>query len=114
MDNNESPPMDDELLRIAKISDQSCSIHSILRDKYYRMSVLFDVIVMLITVWLISLSFVDEPFSLKITPFQVTSKIRIGMLAIIAFVLTLIPLLLRWREKCDLHSRTVEQYYSVK
>lgn len=114
MDKNESMTMDEEILRIAKISDQGCSIHSALRDKYYRLSALFDVIVMLITVWLISLSFVDESFSLEITPFQIKPKIWTGMLAMVAFVLTLGPLLLRWREKCDLHGKAVEQYYSIK
>jgi hypothetical protein len=104
----------DELERVRRVSDQLCSAHAALRDKYGRLALILDLVVLALSVWLIALAFIDPLLDLALTPFGLEPRLWIGFLAIGTFLLTLVQFKTNWKGRSDAHQRTSELYADVK
>lgn len=104
----------DEILRIKRVSDQLCSGHSALRDKFNSIALFLDIAILSISAWLVSLSFASDELAAALTPFDFSPKIWIGCLAVFALVLSIIQLKTNWKSKADSHARSNEVYADTK
>ena len=104
----------DELERIRRVSDQLCSSHAVLRDKYARRAMAIDIIVLAFATWLVALAFVDPALNVRLTPFGINDRLWVGSLAVATFFLTLVQFKTDWKGRSDSHKRTSEIYAEVK
>lgn len=103
-----------EVTRIRGVSDMLCTGHAVLRDKFSRRALILDSVILGVTCWLVALAFADPEINLKLTPFHLSPSLWLGLLAVIAFLLTLIQLKVDWKSIADSHSKTLELYSEVK
>ena len=72
----------DELERVRRVSDQLCSAHAGLRDKYGQRALILDLVVLTLSTWLVAIAFVDPLLNLTLTPFGWDARLWSGALAI--------------------------------
>lgn len=111
---NQTPGSVEEITRIKRVSDTLCSSHANLRDRYARLGLIFDVIVLGLSTWLVALSFVDPRVNTRLTPFGIEPQIWVGVLGAATFLLTLMQSLVNWKGRSDAHKRTLDLYAEVK
>lgn len=90
-----------DLLRTIRVSDQSCTGYAILRDRYRQWSLLLDLAILLLSLWLNAMVWVQPSIAEKLTPFGMRQDIWLGLLAISAFALSLLQILVNWKEKAN-------------
>src|SRR5580692_10714944 len=100
----------EEVERIRRVSDQLCTAHAALRDRFKRRALCLDVIVLLSSAWLTALAFVDPRFDKWLIPFGIDSQLWIGMFGVTVFFLALIQLKVDWRGKVEAHSGSFHMY----
>lgn len=103
-----------ELERVRRVSDTLCSGHAFLRDRFSRMALALDLLILSLSAWLVALAFVDPDLGLQLTPPGFSPPLWTGMLAIGTFILTLVQLKTDWKGRSDAHKRTCEVYAEVK
>ena len=103
-----------ELRRGKRVADQSCSAHARLRDRYSLLSTLLDIVVLVASAWVASLSLVDPAFAVRLTPPGLPPAFSIGLLGIAAFIATLIQLKLDLKGRSDAHKRAFEAQTEIK
>jgi hypothetical protein len=104
----------DELQRIRRVSDQLCSAHAGLRDKFAQRALILDLLILAASVWLVALAFVDPVLNLALTPFHLDARLWVGALAVGTFLGTLVQLKTDWKGRSDSHKRTAQLYAEVK
>jgi len=100
--------------RAHRISDLLCSAHSAQRDRFRSRALLLDLLILATTTWLTAMVFVDSKIGVRLTPFTWDKELWIGILAILAFFLSLIQMKLDWKAIAEAHARAVRLYFSVK
>ena len=103
-----------EIRRVKRVADQSCSAHARLRDRFAFRATMLDVVVLAASAWTLSLAFVDPALAPKLTPFQLTSTLWIGLLSVATFVVTLVQLKLDLKGRSDSHKRACEAQAELK
>ena len=103
-----------ELARVRRVSDMLCSAHSGLRDRFQRRALLLDLLRLGIALWLVALVFVAPQIKIQLTPFDLNERIWFGLLGVATFMLTLIELKVKWKERANAHKRTATLYAEVK
>lgn len=103
-----------EVERIRRVSDQLCTAHAALRDKYARRNLAFDVIILLCSAWLTAVAFVDPKFSPWLTPFGLDPQLWTGVFGVAIFGLTLVQSRTDWRGRSESHDRSFASYVEVK
>jgi len=106
--------MRDELERIRRVSDTSCTGHAGLRDRYTRRALVLDICVLGLSTWLVALAFVEPSINVRLTPFGWDSRIWIGLLSTATFFLTVLQIKTDWKARADAHKHTFEIYSEVK
>jgi hypothetical protein len=104
----------DEVQRVRSVSDMLCTAHAALRDKFFRLALLLDISLLVLSTWIAALAFVTSPLSEKLTPFRIDPQLWIGFLSLGAFALTLIGMKTDWRGRSDAHKRSFSGYAEVK
>jgi|GEM_PF-2562280 len=104
----------DELTRVRRVADQSCSAHARLRDRYKSLATVLDTVVLCASAWVTALALVDPAFALRLTPAGMPSTLWIGLLSIAVFVATLVQLRLDLKGKADAHRRAFEAQSEIK
>lgn len=102
------------LKNIKRVADQTCSAHSMLRDRYSAQAFGLDLIILSASAWTLALSFADPAIALKLTPFRVPPVIWTGLMGIAIFIATLAQLKLDLKGKSDGHRRACEAHADVK
>jgi hypothetical protein len=99
----------DELKRQKKVLNMMITMHSILRDRYKRYDLIANILLLVSAVMINTLVFAsDELFSfLSWNPSK--SKIAIGIFSSITFTLSIVYLLVNWKEKMKNHGEAVVQ-----
>src|SRR5690348_7196547 len=100
--------------KIRRTADLMCSMHSRLRDIYTRRALVLDVSILVLTLWLTSLAFVDPTLELKLTPLRIAPRLWTGLLAVLTFLLAVIQLRVDWKGLADSHGRAASSYGSLK
>lgn len=109
-----SLPSTAEIERIRRVSDQICTAHSGLRDRYARRALVLDLLILAASTWLVALSFVDSTLSARLTPGDVNPQMWIGILGVITFFLSILQLKTDWKSRADSHKRSADTYAAVK
>lgn len=101
-----------EIERQKRVLDMMITAHSILRDRYYRLSLVFDLTLLVLSVILNALVFVDTVFISQqagITADQ--QRIITGIASVAVFAISVILLQVNWKEKASGHERAAEQLF---
>lgn len=86
------------------------TMHSVLRDRYLRLSSIFENSLLVASVVLNSLVFIDSKLIFNKTHIDEGSqKIIIGISSILVFAISVILIQVKWKEKADGHSKAAEQ-----
>lgn len=104
----------DEVERIRRVSDQLCTAHAALRDRFRRRALILDIAILLASAWLTALAFTDPRFDKWLIPFGIDSKLWIGLFGVVVFFLTLIQFKVDWGGKAEAHTRSFNMYAEVK
>ena len=102
------------MARIRRVSDQICTGHAILRDRYARKALALDLIVLASSTWIVALAFVSPEFAARLTPFGWNSGLWLGTLSALTFFASLVQLKTDWKSRSDAHRRTLDLYAEVK
>lgn len=103
-----------ELERLRRIADQLCTAHSIERERFHCRAKALDIIVMLGSLYLVSMAFVDPVINNALTPLGLNPVIWIGMVAITVFGFSIIQLIVDWKGRADAHGRSLSMYAEAK
>lgn len=104
----------EELKRIRRIADQLCTAHSIERERFHRRAMLLDIIIMLGSLYLVSMVFIDPVINNTLTPLGLKPVIWTGTIAIFVFAFSIIQLMVDWKGLADAHGRSLSMYAEAK
>lgn len=103
-----------ELCRIKRVADMLCTGHAGLRDRYRRYSTALDLFIFGLSTWLLLFLFADPEIAAKLTPFHLTPRIWLGIIAFGTFCLSIVQIKVDWKAKSDAHKRSLLLYTEVK
>ncbi len=95
----------EEILRQKKALSMMITMHSVLRDRYIFRSKLGDIILFSSAAILNALVFVDYDFLQKFGLDKEFTQLLIGIFAIIIFILSVITLIVSWKEMSENHDK---------
>jgi len=104
----------EEVERIRRVSDQLCSAHADLRDRYLRRALLLDIAILLLSAWIVAMAFLDPAIAPYVTPPRIPAQLWIGLLSIATFGLTLVQFRTDWKSKSESHGKSFALYAEVK
>ena len=93
----------EDLDRTIRVSDQSCTAHAVLRDRYRWRSTCLDLVILLISACLVATVWIQPEIADKLTPFSLSREIWIGLLSLGAFCMSLVQLQVNWKERGNSH-----------
>lgn len=103
-----------EVKRMRRIADLLCTAHSIECERYGRYALALDILIMLVSLYLVSMLFVDPALNIRLTPFDWDPRVWTGGLATGVFGLSVIQLLVNWKGRSDAHDRSFKIYSEAK
>jgi hypothetical protein len=103
-----------ELTRICRVADMLCTGHASLRDRFARLALVLDLLILGASTWLVALAFVEPRLNVTLTPCGWDSQIWVGVLGTSVFFLTLVQMKTDWKGRSDAHQRTMDIYAEVK
>lgn len=104
----------EEVGRIKRVSDQLCSMHSILRDGYKFKSIWLNIFIMSSSLWTLLIAFVDPVVGTKFNPTTFNDSIFFGFASAAIFLLSILQLLFRYDDLAAAHHQAVLSYFDVK
>jgi len=104
----------DELQRMQRVTDQSITAHSILRDRYSRRALLIDIL-MLVASALVAVGTFTGGDTLQILARGYDHpKVILGLISVGVFVLSLIQFKVGWKERASAHAEATRALYQIK
>lgn len=91
--------------RAIRVGDQSCTGYAHLRDKYRRRAFWLDLLILLLSGWVVSMVFVQPRIAVELSPKGIPNDVWIGLLSILAFALSLVQLLVNWKGRAQLYQQ---------
>ncbi len=95
----------EEIIRQKNILNLMITMHSELRDRYIFRSKLADIILFSSAAILNALVFIDYNFLQKFGLNKEYTQLLIGILSIVIFILSVIMLIVRWKEMSESHDK---------
>ena len=102
-----------ELNRKERVVNMMITMHSILRDRFKRYSLIVEVLLMTSAILLNALVFIDFKYLKPIFNDELSSKISIGILSIIVFIMSIVILIVGWKQKSENHSQAVKRFFTL-
>jgi len=103
-----------EAERQMKVLNMMITAHSVLRDRYYRMSAIFENCLLVAAVILNALVFVDNKFITKFTMIAEDSqKLISGIASITVFTISVVLLQVKWKAKAENHLKAASQLFKL-
>lgn len=103
-----------EIERQKKILSMMITAHSILRDRYRRLSSWFEVTLLIASVILNAFVFVDDKYIFRMTGVSPdVQKMIVGVAVIIVFAISLVLPQVHWKEKAGNHARALQQLFEL-
>lgn len=106
--------MREEVERALRISDMLTSCYSSLRDRYARRAILLDLAILVASVWLVAMAFVDPEIANHFLIPGLTATMTIGLLAILTFILSLFQLRTDWKYQAERFDQAARAYAASK
>lgn len=103
-----------EIERMGRVSDQLCTAHAAMRDRFSSRQLASDIAVLLLAAWTSAMGFLDPRLLPWLTPPHLDGSLWIGLLGISTFALTLIQSKADWRGRREAHQRSFSIYAEVK
>jgi len=103
--------MEDEIQRILRVSDQMCTMHSVLRDIYSKRALMLDLIIFSGAFLITATIFIDPLISDMLKIGGVHSQIWFGCLSIIITICSVVQLIVDWKGLRDAHGKA-QKFYS--
>ncbi|HCY76731.1 MAG TPA: hypothetical protein DHV28_12495 [Ignavibacteriales bacterium] len=97
----------EEIIRQKNILNMMITMHSELRDRYIFRSKFADIILFSSAAILNALVFVDYNFLQKFGLDKEYTQLLIGMFSIVIFIISVITLIVSWKEKSESHDKAV-------
>ncbi len=89
--------------------------HSVLRDRYNRLSSLFEILLLILSIILNSLIFVDAKFLEKFTGVNEDhQKLFTGLAGLSVFIISMVMFQVSWREVATRHGIAVDRLFILK
>jgi hypothetical protein len=98
------------LERALRVADQMCSAYAKLRDRYAGKALALDLAVLLISTWLVAMTFAEPALGNKLSPPGIQREIWIGLLSIGVFLIALVQLRVDWKSRTDRYQRALVAY----
>lgn len=108
-----TPDIQAEIASILRKSDQACSIHAVLRDRYRWRANVLDYGMMASTTYLLGLSLVEPALGISLG-FGLDRTKLTTVLALVTFFLSVMQFKNDWKAKAQAHQRSFEAYAEVK
>lgn len=102
-----------EIASIERKSDQSCSIHAFLRDRYQTYASILDYFLVAATTYLLGLSLVEPAIGLPLS-FGFDRPLLITLFSLVVFFLSVIQFKNDWKSLAAAHQRSFKEYAEVK
>ena len=103
-----------ELSRLRRVSDQMCTAHASLHDRFWRRALVLDILVLGLTAGLVALGFGEEKLLVRLTPEGLTGREWMGLLGAGAFLVALVQWRTDWKGRADGHKRSLDMYAAIK
>lgn len=103
-----------ELARIRRVSDQSCTAHALLRDRFAWRATALDLSMFATSTWGVALAFVDPVINVRLTPFELPPTVWLGLLAVATAFLSIVQLRVDWKGRSETHQTALRLYTDVK
>ncbi len=107
------PKIEDEIASLARRSDQTCTIHAFLRDRYTWRADVLDYSLMAVSTYLLGLSFVEPVVGVSMS-FGADTKILVAILSIATFLLSVVQFKSDWKLFAQAHSDAFSESAAVK
>lgn len=106
--------LQNELTRIDRVSDQMCSSHAWLHNRYKSRSLYLNLAILSLSLWIVTTVFIDPMIEFKLTPFGLNPIIWSGLLAICNFLLSIVQLKVNWSGLAQSHEQASKYFSEVK
>lgn len=106
--------MREELARALRVADMLTTCHCVLRDRFARRALILDLMILVASVWLIAMAFVDPEIAKSFALPNFSPTITIGLLAVITFVLSLLQLRTDWKYQSERFDQAAKAYADTK
>lgn len=100
-----------EFVRQKRVICMMITAHSIMRDRYSRISTIFDIALLIASVFLNALVFVSDDFFVSLGVNPANGKLFLGIISVIVFALAVVGILLNTKQKSENHSQACTQYF---
>jgi hypothetical protein len=104
----------EEIERIQRVSDQLCTAHAALSDRFSRRAVLLDILVLILSALVTALAFLDPKLLHRFVPEYLDPALAVGVFGLFVFCLTLVQIKTDWRGRSERHKRSLKMYAEVK
>jgi hypothetical protein len=105
----------EELRRKKKVIDMMITAHSVLRDHYNRRASIFETFLLIASIVLNALIFVDAKFIEKFTGLNDDcQKLITGLSCLCVFIISMVMLQVSWRAKATQHNAAAENLFQLK
>ena len=108
-----APDIQAEIASILRKSDQACSIHALLRDRYHWRANALDYGMMAATTYLLGISLVEPALGVSLSLGFDRTKLT-TVLTLVTFFLSIVQFKNDWKTKAQAHQRSFEDYAEVK
>jgi len=108
-----APDIQNEIASILRKSDQACSIHALLRDRYHWSANTLDYGLMAVTTYLLGLTLVEPALGISLSFGFDRTKLT-TVLTLVTFFLSIVLFKNDWKTKAQAHQRSFEGYAEVK
>jgi hypothetical protein len=102
-----------EITSILRKADQSCSIHGQLRDKFQLRASILDYGLMIVSTYLIGLTFVEPTIDVRLS-LWLEHDSMVAIVSFITFFLSIVQFKNDWKKKTQEHQRSFTEYAQVK
>lgn len=103
-----------ELRRRYQTADMMVTMHSVLRDQRSRNAFFLDILVFLFSFSIAALAFVDPDLLTWLPWSDTSSRIAIGIIAIVIFFVSLVASKVDWKGQSESHDRAASSWTEVK
>jgi hypothetical protein len=104
----------DEVERVHRVSNMLASGHTNLCDRYRSRAAMLDILILMLSSWLVAVVFIEPRIRTKLTPLGLDPQTWVGLLGIFTFLLTVFQLSVNWKGRSDAHRRSLDMYVNVK
>jgi hypothetical protein len=95
------------VVRALRVADQQATAYAVLNDRYKLRARLLDISILLLSVWLVAMTFVEPRIGDSLSPPFMRRELWIGLLSVGTFMLSAVQLLVDWKGRAASYSRSL-------